>query len=69
MMSPEEVTEPLAFGTYVEGLYLEGARWDISLGELARQNPKQLVVLMPLIQVELHRDMGIIVLWQADNPS
>ncbi|KAF4659064.1 Dynein heavy chain 10, axonemal [Perkinsus olseni] len=51
MMTAEDVVEPLEFGTYVEGLYLEGARWDVDRGELARQHPKQLVVLMPLIQI------------------
>merc|ERR1719277_832541 len=28
-------------GTYAEGLYLEGARWDVEAGCLARQLPKQ----------------------------
>ncbi|KAF4748879.1 Dynein heavy chain 10, axonemal, partial [Perkinsus olseni] len=51
MMRAEDVVEPSEFGTYVEGLYLEGARWDVDRGELARQHPKQLVVLMPLIQI------------------
>merc|ERR1711959_129901 len=36
---------------YAEGMYLEGARWDIEKGCLARQNPKELVVLMPLVQI------------------
>ncbi|KAF4667711.1 Dynein heavy chain 10, axonemal [Perkinsus chesapeaki] len=51
MTNPQEVTEPLEFGTYIEGLYLEGARWDMDHGELTWQNPKQLVILMPLIQI------------------
>lgn len=38
-------------GTYVEGMYLEGARWDTESGCLARQLPKQLVQIMPFVQV------------------
>ena len=46
-----QVTKHLEFGTYVDGLYLEGARWDLERRELARQLPKQLAVGMPLIQI------------------
>jgi dynein heavy chain len=49
--SKDEVKEKLLDGTYVEGLYLEGARWDIQQGCLARQLPKQLIQLMPLVEV------------------
>eukprot|EP00922_Rhytidocystis_sp_ex-Travisia-forbesii_P006576 GHVS01009549.1.p1 GENE.GHVS01009549.1~~GHVS01009549.1.p1 ORF type:complete len:151 (+),score=19.56 GHVS01009549.1:3-455(+) len=52
----EQVTERLPHGTYIEGIYLEGAKWE--RGALARQDPKQLVVEMPLIQlvpVEAHQ--------------
>merc|ERR1712100_496493 len=38
-------------GTYVEGIYLEGARWDVEQGCLARQNPKQLIQVLPFVQV------------------
>lgn len=44
-------TERMVDGTFVEGMYLEGARWDHEKRCLARQNPKQLIVLMPLIQI------------------
>jgi len=43
--------KPMLDGTYVQGMYLEGARWDVQNGRLARQYPKQLVQLMPLVQV------------------
>jgi len=46
-----EVKTKLLDGTYVQGLYLEGARWDVEAGCLARQLPKQLIVLMPLIEI------------------
>jgi len=49
--SRDEVTEKLLDGTYVEGLYLEGARWDTEQGCLARQLPKQLIQQMPLVEV------------------
>lgn len=48
---PAEVTSHLLDGTYVEGLYLEGARWDIDNKCLARQYPKMLVDIMPLVQI------------------
>jgi len=47
----KQVKEPLVDGTYVEGMYLEGARWDLLKGCLARQHPKELVVPMPIIQI------------------
>jgi len=46
-----DVKQKLLDGTYVEGMYLEGARWDIENGRLGRQLPKQLIQLMPLIEV------------------
>jgi len=51
MTDKSQVKTKLLDGMYAEGMYLEGARWDIEKGCLARQNPKELVVLMPLIQV------------------
>jgi len=38
-------------GTYLEGIYLEGARWDVDGGFLARQHPKQLIQVLPLVQI------------------
>ena len=38
-------------GTYVTGLYLEGAAWDINRNQLMRQDPKKLVVELPLLQI------------------
>eukprot|EP00928_Gymnodinium_smaydae_P090380 TRINITY_DN7418_c2_g3_i1.p1 TRINITY_DN7418_c2_g3~~TRINITY_DN7418_c2_g3_i1.p1 ORF type:complete len:3325 (+),score=999.70 TRINITY_DN7418_c2_g3_i1:390-9977(+) len=46
-----QVKEKLLDGAYMEGIYLEGARWDIDAGCLARQFPKQLIQLMPFIEV------------------
>jgi len=37
--------QKLLDGTYVEGIYLEGARWDSDLGCLMRQLPKVLIQL------------------------
>jgi dynein heavy chain len=45
-----EISGKLLDGAYLEGLYLEGARWDRDAGCLARQLPKQLIQLMPIIQ-------------------
>nr|CEL77298.1 TPA: dynein-1-alpha heavy chain, flagellar inner arm I1 complex, putative [Toxoplasma gondii VEG] len=49
--SPGQIPKKLEHGTYLRGLYLEGARWDIEEGRLARQNPKELTMEMPLIQL------------------
>eukprot|EP00929_Paragymnodinium_shiwhaense_P077084 TRINITY_DN3967_c0_g3_i3.p1 TRINITY_DN3967_c0_g3~~TRINITY_DN3967_c0_g3_i3.p1 ORF type:complete len:4541 (+),score=1544.66 TRINITY_DN3967_c0_g3_i3:127-13749(+) len=46
-----EVKQKLLDGSYVEGLYLEGARWDFDAGCLARQFPKVLIQVMPIIEI------------------
>lgn len=43
--------EPLESGCYVQGLYLEGAAWDVENMELRVQDPKVLVVNLPIMQV------------------
>ena len=47
----EESRNILSDGTYISGLYLEGASWNLELGQLERQNPKILSVQLPLLQV------------------
>jgi len=47
----EDVTEKMDYGTYVRGLYLEGAGWDVEKGHLVTQEPKVLVLEMPVLQV------------------
>lgn len=48
---PEEIRKEPKRGKYVCGLYLEGARWDYEMKCLAKQIPKELVALMPVIRV------------------
>jgi len=48
---PKEVTKRLDQGTYVQGLYLEGARWNGDKDCLDYQKPKELVTEMPLVQI------------------
>lgn len=48
---PNEVPEKLVDGTYVVGLYLEGAGWNHERGELRLQDPKILVTDLPILQV------------------
>lgn len=38
-------------GTYVHGLYLEGARWDMEENTLADSKPKDLYPVMPVIHI------------------
>ncbi len=52
MVSADEVTEALEDGTYISGLYLEGAAWDLENNSLRLQDPKVLVVDLPLLMVE-----------------
>lgn len=48
---PKEITKRLDQGTYVQGLYLEGARYNSEEDCLDYQNPKELVQEMPLVQI------------------
>ena len=43
--------ERLESGCYISGLYLEGAAWDDESGSLRAQDPKVLVVELPIMQV------------------
>merc|ERR1719502_930823 len=49
--SAEEVPGVLESGCYASGLYLEGASWDIEKSCLRRQDPKVLVINLPIMQV------------------
>jgi dynein heavy chain, axonemal len=49
--SDSEGLTPLESGCYVHGLYLEGAAWDHDRCELRAQDPKVLVVNLPIMQV------------------
>ena len=51
MATKQEVTSKPPEGCYTMGMYLEGAAWDWEGVCLRRQEAKQLVVEMPLIQV------------------
>jgi dynein heavy chain len=47
----EEGLKTLESGCYVSGLYLEGAAWDIETSTLQAQDPKRLVIELPIMQV------------------
>mmetsp|Transcript_13864 Transcript_13864/g.16522 ORF Transcript_13864/g.16522 Transcript_13864/m.16522 type:complete len:229 (-) Transcript_13864:168-854(-) len=49
--NPAKITKRLDAGTYIQGLYLEGAKWSIEKNCLDYQNPKELVIEMPLVRV------------------
>ena len=38
-------------GCYLTGMFLEGAGWDVAKGCLRRQNPKELIYEMPVMQI------------------
>lgn len=46
-----EGLEALESGCYIQGMYLEGASWSAATNELAVQDPKVLVVNLPIMQV------------------
>ena len=46
-----QITERMPHGAYVQGLYLEGASWDLEKSILRRQDPKVLVTELPILQV------------------
>ena len=51
MKSPSEIQKRLQFGCYIQGLYLEGAKWSMDKDCLDYQNPKELVIEMPIIEI------------------
>ena len=38
-------------GSYISGLYMEGARWDNNLGQIAESKLKELTPLMPIVYI------------------
>ena len=47
----KDIKEKPEFGCYVEGLFLEGAAWDLRKSCLVRQPPKQLVQELPILRI------------------
>lgn len=50
-VSADEIDAKPVDGCYVEGIYLEGAAWDHDKGVLKPQDPKVLVLDLPILQV------------------
>ena len=50
-VKPGEVSEKLQYGCYVQGLFLEGAAWDLENSCLRKHDPKVLVVPLPVLQI------------------
>lgn len=48
----EEVETESAEGSFVHGLFMEGARWDISMGQVAEAKMKELFCTMPVMLVK-----------------
>jgi len=51
VVDEKEIKEKPEFGAMVRGLFLEGAAWDLETSTLRRQDPKVLVVSLPLVQI------------------
>lgn len=50
-MQEKDVKQKPEDGCYMIGLYIEGADWDVERVCLKRQNPKELIKEMPVIQI------------------
>jgi len=49
LRDPADVKRKLEHGCFVEGVFLEGAKWNAEKNFLDHQDPKELVIEMPLI--------------------
>jgi len=47
--NPDDCDAPSRDGTYITGLYLEGARWDLNGAVLEKSAPKEMFCAMPVI--------------------
>jgi dynein heavy chain len=47
-MSPDEIEMPARDGAWVNGLFMQGARWDINAGSVDKSRPKEMFCSMPL---------------------
>ncbi|KAL1129229.1 hypothetical protein AAG570_013758 [Ranatra chinensis] len=48
----EEFSSPPREGAYINGLYMEGARWDTQVGVIAESRLKELFPMMPVVYVK-----------------
>eukprot|EP00920_Eleutheroschizon_duboscqi_P033547 GHVT01080713.1.p1 GENE.GHVT01080713.1~~GHVT01080713.1.p1 ORF type:complete len:1048 (-),score=57.55 GHVT01080713.1:3339-6482(-) len=49
--SADQLENSLDEGAYIQGLYIEGARWDLERNCLAMQSPQELVCIMPIVRL------------------
>ena len=57
-VDPKDVKEKPTSGCYIQGLYLEGAAWDVAKGCLVTSKPKVLHVELPILRIipiEVHK--------------
>ena len=50
-LDPSSFTEPPEEGIYIQGLFLEGAKWDIEKGRLAECEQKELISVLPIVHL------------------
>ena len=48
-MSVDDVEEAARDGAFVNGFYMEGARWDVGAQIIDKSQPKEMYVAMPII--------------------
>ena len=46
---PKQIEGPCKDGAYVSGMFLEGARWDMTSNSLEDSKPKEMFTAMPVI--------------------
>ena len=47
----EQITAQPAEGTYVHGMFVEGARWEVSTNSFAESRPKELHTVLPVMHI------------------
>lgn len=50
-LTPEEITAPAKDGSYITGLYLEGASWNVTMSLIEPSKPREMYCQMPVVLI------------------